>query len=142
MQSTRPLGPLDAVATALYLLLVLGEAIADRQMFAFQTEKYRRKAAGEDLGPYSRGFIESGLWAYSRHPNYFCEVTMWWVFYLFGVAATGQWLNWSIIGVVFLSCMFLLPSASLDLTETLSLSKYPDYAEYQKRVSKFVPWFP
>lgn len=142
MQSSAPLCALDAVAATLYLLLVLGEAIADKQMFEFQTEKYRRKAAGEDPGPYARGFIDSGLWAYSRHPNYFCEVTMWWVFYLFGVAATGNWLNWTIWGALFLTGLFVLPAASLDLTESLSLSKYPDYPDYQKRVSKFVPWFP
>jgi len=126
----------------LYFLLVLGEAVADRQMLAFQTEKYRRKAAEESAGPYAKGFIETGLWAYSRHPNYFCEVTMWWVFYLFSVAATGQWLNWTIWGAVFLSGLFLLPGASLDVTEALSLSKYPEYAEYQQRVSRFVPWIP
>ena len=44
-QSDAPLSALDRVATALFLLLVLGEAVADAQMFAFQSEKYRRKAA-------------------------------------------------------------------------------------------------
>ena len=58
-------------------------------MFAFQTEKYRRIKAAIPLGPeYERGFIESGVWSWSRHPNYFCEVTLWWAFYLFTVAAT------------------------------------------------------
>ena len=49
------------------------QAVADAQMFAFQTEKYRRKGAGEEMGPYASGFIQTGLWAWSRHPNYFCE---------------------------------------------------------------------
>jgi steroid 5-alpha reductase family enzyme len=139
MQSDVPLGPLDAVAASLYIILVIGEATADRQMYAFQNEKYRRKAAGESPGEYARGFIETGLWAYSRHPNYFCEVTLWWAFYLFSVSATGRWLNWTIWGPVFLSGLFLLPGASLDVTEQLSSAKYPDYSDYQRRVSKFVP---
>ena len=91
--------------------------------FAYQTEKYRRRAAGEDAGPYARGFIETGLWAYSRHPNYFAEVTMWWVFYLFSVAATGKWLNWTLAGAVFLAGLFLPPGASLDTTEALTSRK-------------------
>ncbi|CAK0858679.1 unnamed protein product [Prorocentrum cordatum] len=111
-------------------------------MFAFQQDKYRRKAAGEELGPYARGFLDSGLWGLSRHPNYFCEVSMWWAFYVFGVAATGSWLNWTIWGPVFLSMLFLVPQGSLDVTEMLSSSKYPAYAEYQLRVSRFVPWPP
>lgn len=142
MQSVAPLGALDAVATILYLLLLIGEAVADRQMLVYQTEKYRRKAAGEDLGPYARGFIETGLWAYSRHPNYFCEVMMWWTFYLFSVSATQRWLNWTIWGAVFLAGLFLPPGASLDVTEMISASKYPNYVDYQRRVSRFVPCFP
>ena len=71
----RPFGTLDVVAGVLVALLILGETVADRQMFMFQTEKYRRKNAGEKLGPeYERGFIETGLWSLTRHPNYFCEV--------------------------------------------------------------------
>ena len=48
---------------------MLGEAVADKQMFEFQTEKYRRKRAGEHLGEYAHGFVRTGLWGYSRHPN-------------------------------------------------------------------------
>jgi len=76
----------------------------------------------------------------SRHPNYFCEVSLWWAFYLFSIPATGvprpprgdsshspiasrtyampgSAVNWTLAGAVFLSGMFLLPSASLDVTE-------------------------
>eukprot|EP00928_Gymnodinium_smaydae_P082644 TRINITY_DN65965_c0_g1_i1.p1 TRINITY_DN65965_c0_g1~~TRINITY_DN65965_c0_g1_i1.p1 ORF type:complete len:341 (+),score=14.18 TRINITY_DN65965_c0_g1_i1:47-1069(+) len=142
LQSDAPLNSLDAVSAVVYLLLVLGETIADNQIYQFQTEKYRRVSAGEDLGPYSSGFIQSGLWAYSRHPNYFCEVTMWWAFYGFSVAASGKALNWTILGVVFLCGLFLPPGASVDVTESISLTKYSSYPEYQQRVSRFVPWFP
>eukprot|EP00933_Yihiella_yeosuensis_P076472 TRINITY_DN8625_c1_g1_i1.p1 TRINITY_DN8625_c1_g1~~TRINITY_DN8625_c1_g1_i1.p1 ORF type:complete len:363 (+),score=39.75 TRINITY_DN8625_c1_g1_i1:84-1091(+) len=141
MQSDAPIGQLDFVAAAAYSLLVFGEAVADAQMFAFQTEKYRRKAAGEIVAgdPYDRGFIDSGLWGCSRHPNYFCEVTMWWAFYLFSVSATGKWLNWTIWGTIYLTGLFCAPGASMDVTEALSQAKYPEYQEYQKRVSKFFP---
>ena len=57
---------LDTIATALFLLLLLGEAIADRQQFVFQTEKYKLKNANRPLGKYSKGFIDTGLWSISR----------------------------------------------------------------------------
>lgn len=97
---------MDVIAATVYLLLVLGEAVADKQMFAFQTEKYRRKNANEPLGEYSRGFIETGLWGFSRHPNYFCEVTLWWVFYLFAVSCSGTWMHWSGLGPILLTSLF------------------------------------
>ena len=57
--------------------------------------RYRRIHADEPLGPvYGAGFISSGLWGYSRHPNYFCEVSLWWAFYLFSIAAGLPLLNW------------------------------------------------
>lgn len=72
-------------------VLILGEHIADVQQFDFQTEKYRRKKAGVALtGPYEKGFISTGLWGVSRHPNYFCEVHVWWAFYGFSIAASGE----------------------------------------------------
>ena len=58
---------------------------------------------------------------------------MWWAYYLFGVAASGRWLNWTLVGPIFLNVLFLPPQASLDVTETLSSKKYKSYAEYQGR---------
>lgn len=138
----QPFGILDVLAAALFAAFFAIEAVADYQMLAYQTEKYRRIGAGESLGEYSRGFIESGLWAYSRHPNYFGELGMWWAFYLFGVSASGAWLNWTFVGPFFLNLLFLPKGASLDLTEALSSRKYSAYAEYQQRVSRFIPWPP
>ena len=138
--STAPLNLLDLLAALLFALLVLGEATADRQMMRFQTEKYRRRKAGVPLGDeYSHGFVKTGLWAYSRHPNYFCEVSIWWAFYLFSIAAGEPLINWTICGPFFLTCLFVLPHASLDTTEVLSSRKYAAYAEYQRTVSRFFP---
>ena len=110
----------------MFLTLLCGEATADAQQFEFQTEKYRRKNAKEALGKYSKGFIDTGLWAYSRHPNYFCEVSMWWTIYLFSVSATGgSLINWSLLGCVFLTLLFVPPNASIDCTESISSRKYP-----------------
>ncbi|EOD25086.1 hypothetical protein EMIHUDRAFT_206176 [Emiliania huxleyi CCMP1516] len=109
-------------------------------MMRFQTEKYRRLRAKEPLGAeFGRGFLCSGLWRYSRHPNYFCEVAIWWAFYLFSLAAGLPLVNWTISGAAFLTCLFVLPHASLDVTEVLSSRKYPQYAEYQATVSRFFP---
>lgn len=137
-----PLRDLDYIAAALFTILLIGESVADAQMFNYQTEKYQRIASGKPLNEYSSGFIESGLWAFSRHPNYFCEVSMWCVFYLFSVSATGMWLNWSILGAIFLTLLFIAPGASLDVSEVLSSRKYAGYPDYQRRVSRFIPWFP
>jgi hypothetical protein len=64
---------------------------------------------------------------------------MWWVFYLFSIASGQPLLNWTILGPGFLTCLFVLPRASLDVTEALSSRKYPAYPEYQARVSRFFP---
>lgn len=140
----RPLGAVDYSATVLFACLLYGEFRADNEMFDFQTEKYRRKKAGEPLGPfYGRGFIQHGLWAISRHPNYFCEVSMWWTFYMFSIAASPeQPLNWSILGAVLLTLLFVPPRASLDVTESISSRKYNQYKDYQRRVNRFIPWYP
>ena len=131
-----PLGPLDYVATSGFVLLFLGETIADEQQWRFQNAKYADKADGR--APKAE-FLTEGLFRYSRHPNFFCEQGMWWVYYLFSVAAGAGWLNWTIAGAVLLTLLF---QASTTLTERISARKYPDYAAYQRTTSRLVPWFP
>lgn len=134
----RPIVWGDMIATALFLFLLVFETAADRQMWRFQEEKKRLKAAGEEpAGEYRDGFISSGLFKYSRHPNYFAEVSIWWVFYLFVPIATGMWLHWTVIGAVLLTALF---QGSIRFTEYISAGKYPAYSEYRRTVSKFIPW--
>jgi len=137
-EHAAPLGVFDYVLAVIYVALVAMEFVADQQQFDFQKEKYRRKNAGEDLGEYADGFIQTGLWSKMRHPNYFAEQAIWVVFYLFSVTATGEWLNWTIVGAVLLVILF---KGSSDFSEEISAKKYPKYADYQKRVGRFLPKF-
>lgn len=128
-----PLGWLDAVAAVLFLVLWVIEAVADEQMWRFQLDKKRRIEKGQDI---DTPFITTGLFYYCRHPNYFCEIAMWWVFYLFAVAASGQWLHWTGLGFILLTLLFI---PSTRLTESISLSRYPAYRDYQVSTPAILP---
>ena len=128
----------DALIALIFIGFVVMEYFADEQQWQYQTEKYRRKNAGEPLGDfYGKGFTHTGLWGKMRHPNYTAEQSIWVVFYFFSVIATGNWLNWSIVGCLLLLLLF---KGSSDFSEAISAEKYPDYKEYQKRVARFVPF--
>lgn len=134
----RHLNGLDFTAILLFLGLLVIEYIADQQQYDFQTEKYRRINAGEPLtGEYAQGFCSTGIWRLMRHPNYAAEQGIWLSYYLFSVAATGRWLNWSLTGGILLVLLFL---GSSDFSEKISSDKYPDYAEYQKKTPRFLPF--
>jgi steroid 5-alpha reductase family enzyme len=133
-----PLGLLDIIAALIMLFFIVYETIADQQQWDFQTKKYKLINAKKPLtGDYKKGFLDKGLWALSRHPNYWAEQSIWVAFYLFSVSASGQWINWSIAGCLLLLVLF---QGSSDFSEEISSGKYPDYAEYQKKVSRFIPW--
>jgi steroid 5-alpha reductase family enzyme len=126
----------DYLIAGLMLLLIVLETISDQQQYDFQNEKYKKVELGQPLeGDYKRGFITSGLWTYSRHPNYTCEQLIWITFYLFSVSATGQWINWSIIGCILLVILFY---SSAKFSENITSNKYPDYKKYQENTPMFI----
>ena len=131
------LGLLDYLAAALMIVMLVTETVADQQQWRYQNAKKRLIEAGQPLtGNYARGFLDTGLWAWSRHPNYFAEQGTWISFYLFSVAASGQWINWSIGGCILLVILF---RGSSNFSEEISAGKYPEYAQYQENVPRFVP---
>lgn len=129
----EPLNWLDALAAVLFAMFWIGEAVADQQMWRFQQEKKARQARGESI---DRPFVTTGLFRFSRHPNFFCELGMWWVFYLFAIAATGEILNWSGLGFIALTGIFF---GSSRMTEAISRSRYPSYLEYQATTPRVIP---
>ena len=140
MSADKPFGWLDAVAAALMLGFIVYETVADEQQWAFQSTKWKMLNGGkalEDLpAPYNKGFNTVGLWAVSRHPNYFAEQAIWCCFYLFTVAGGIGIVNWTMAGAVLLVVLFLGSSA---FAEEISTGKYPEYTRYCSSVSKFFP---
>lgn len=133
---SSPLGVWDIALALAFLALLVGEAAADQQQWVFHRWKAGERAAGRTPEP---GFLQTGLFRVSRHPNFFFEQAQWWVFYGFAVAATGVWLHWTVAGAVLLTLLFV---GSTVFTESISRAKYPQYDEYRVRTSPIVPWFP
>lgn len=120
---------LEYLGVAVWLLALLGEALADAQLAAFKKN------------PANKGRVcDTGLWAASRHPNYFFESLVWWAYFLFACAAPWGWTSLiAPLGITHL----LLRVTGVPMAEEQSLRSRGDaYRDYQKRVSVFVPWFP
>ena len=133
-----PLSWPDYLLATLIIFLIVIESIADQQQWNYHKEKQNAMAEGGEVPEkYKKGFVQTGLWGRMRHPNYAAEQAMWIVFYFFSVAATGSWLNWSVMGAILLVLLFW---GSSSLSESISKGKYPDYAEYRKRVPRFIPF--
>jgi steroid 5-alpha reductase family enzyme len=127
----------DYATAFLFIIFLVIETVADNQQWAFQQEKYRQIKSGKGVKePYKTGFLRSGLFSVSRHPNYFAEQAIWVTVYLFSVAATGRLINWSFIGSLLLLLLF---RGSADFSEGISAEKYPAYKEYQKKTPMFIP---
>ncbi len=137
-QHPAPFGVWDVLFAVLFAAFLVGEFVADQQQWNFHAAK---AAAGGRLDP---GFVTTGLFAYSRHPNFFFEQAQWWAFYAIGaVAAVGSGLgvwggvfNWTILGAALLTLLFI---GSTIFTESITASKYPGYGDYQRRTSMLVP---
>ena len=135
---STPVGLSDYVVATLVFLFIIFETVADIQQWNFQSNKQAMIRAGEELtGDYKKGFPDKGLWALSRHPNYFAEQAIWVCFYFFSVTAGGAWFNWSIAGCLLLIVLF---QGSSSFSEEISAGKYPAYKDYQKRVPRLLPF--
>lgn len=131
-----PLGIWDILIAVLFLALLTGETIADQQQWNFHQWKKTESAAGRTPSP---TFLTTGLFRYSRHPNFFFEQSQWWAFYLFAIVATGSVFHWTLLFPVLLSLLFV---GSTVFTEAISKQRHPEYVDYQAGTSAIVPWFP
>jgi steroid 5-alpha reductase family enzyme len=136
LTNPRPFGVWDIVAAVAFVGLLVGETIADQQQWNFQQWKRAEVSAGRDSRP---RFLQTGLFRFSRHPNFFFEQAQWWVVFFFGVIAAGSLWQPSVAGAVLLNLLFV---GSTRFTESISVSRYPEYAQYQATTSAVIPWPP
>ncbi|HOO65629.1 MAG: DUF1295 domain-containing protein [Bacteroidales bacterium] len=133
----KPFTITDIAAAILMLAFIITETVADNQQFRFQTMKRSEQSDAEMFrDSLKRGFLREGLWKFVRHPNFASEQAVWISFYLFSVAVSGRWINFTLLGPVLLVILFI---GSSIMTEQISSSKYPEYSTYQKEVPKFIP---
>lgn len=127
--STSPLGAIDYAAAALWLVALLGESTADRQLALWRND------------PANRGrTCRAGLWRYSRHPNYFFEWLMWCAFATIATPAPWGWLAWLAPAVML---FLILKVTGIPPTEARAIrSRGDDYRRYQQSTSAFFPWPP
>ena len=123
-----PLGALEKIAGAFWIIAIAGEALADRQLDAFKKK------------PGNRGkTCQAGLWKYSRHPNYFFEWLIWVAYALFAISSPWGWLGLLSPALIL---YFLLGITGIPATEAQALrSRGEEYRRYQQTTSAFVPWF-
>jgi steroid 5-alpha reductase family enzyme len=114
-----------AAGAAVWLVGFVFESVGDWQL--------RRFAAD----PANRGrVLDTGLWRYTRHPNYFGDATVWWGLYLL---ACGTWAGAATLPAPLLMTFVLAKGTGKPLTEKHLSSSRPGYAEYVRRTSGFVP---
>jgi steroid 5-alpha reductase family enzyme len=122
-----PFTLIDFLGTAVWLTGFLFEAVSDWQLLLFKKD------------PANKGkIITTGLWRYSRHPNYFGEVTLWWGIYLIAIAVPGGWMT--IIGPMTITIL-ILGVSGIPMLE----KKYEgnaEFDEYKRRTSAFFPMPP
>ena len=123
-------GGFSALVMAGLVIWLIGfffEAVGDYQLKVFIT------------APINRGkLMTSGLWKYTRHPNYFGEATMWWGIFIIALSVPFGFL--SVVSPVLITYLLLYVSGVPLLEE--KFAKRADFREYARITPKFVPWFP
>lgn len=157
IQSNRqdPFNYLDIIILMWFVVFYIIEAVADEQQWKFQSSKYdwideqkkglnNSKYSPEEIEDFKRGFLVKGLFAYSRHPNYFGDICLWWCIYAFTISAHlssvkfSSLFNYSMFSALLMTFLFQL---SCRVTEKISVKKYPEYKFYQSKVGKIFPTF-
>ena len=128
INTEQGLSVFEKVGALLWLVSILGEGISD-----WQLKKFKRN-------PENKGKVcQSGLWNYSRHPNYFFQFMIWISVFIFSLSSPYGWIS----VVCPISIFYLIWKVTgIPMTEEQSIRSKGDlYKEYQRTTSVFVPWF-
>ena len=125
-----PLGLLDGAGALIALAGITLEAVADAQLARFLRAPRREGTV-----------MDRGLWAWSRHPNYFGEACVWWGLGLMALSAGGLGVAWSLASPLMMT-LLLLKVSGVALLEQDIADRRPAYRDYAARTSAFIPWPP
>ena len=117
-------GPLDYAGFALWLTGMFFQVVGDYQLTRFRSQPGNQSQV-----------LKTGLWRYTRHPNYFGEALLWWGFYLIALSA-GAW--WAIVSPLFMTFL-LLRVSGVALLEKDIPKRRPAYLEYIRNTNAFFP---
>jgi len=118
---------LDYLAVLIWALGFFFESVGDIQLTRFRKN------------PENKGkLLKTGVWRFTRHPNYFGDATQWWAYYLIALAAGAWWVIFSPI----LMTHFLVNVSGVAMLEKTLIAEKPDYREYAQETNAFIPWFP
>ncbi len=127
MLGSRPLGWADVPGFVLAAFGLLFEAVGDAQMARFKAD------------PAHRGQVmDRGLWRFTRHPNYFGEVCVWWGLWLVAIAGGGLGAVWSVVSPLLMTVL-LLKVSGVSLLEQDIGERRPAYRDYIARTNAFWP---
>jgi len=119
---------LDYAGLVIWTVGFIFEAVGDWQLARFKAD------------PDQKGQVmKTGLWAYTRHPNYFGETLIWWGIFLLALATYSGW--WTIISPLVITTV-LLKMTGVSLMEKAIVHTRPGYREYIQTTNAFIPWFP
>jgi steroid 5-alpha reductase family enzyme len=126
-QPGGPLGFLDAAGVLVWAVGLVFEAVGDAQLLHFVRDPSRRGLV-----------LDTGLWRYTRHPNYFGEALLWWGPFLVALSTPDG--VWALVSPLTIGALLLFVSGIPMLEARMARS--PAFRAYQARTSAFVPWFP
>lgn len=110
-----------------FVISIFFETVGDNQLRKFVLSKPEKSA-----------ILKTGLWKYTRHPNYFGEATFWWSIYL--LSYSSELPTWYLICPLSITCLFVF--ISIPMMDKRMKEKRPHYADHMKTTSGFFPWFP
>jgi steroid 5-alpha reductase family enzyme len=121
------LGILDYLGIAIWALGFYFEVVGDAQLAIFKANRDKKEK-----------LLTTGVWRFTRHPNYFGDSAQWWGFYIIALSS-GAW--WTIISPILMTYLLVKVSGVAMLERTLKNTK-PEYEDYAQKTNAFIPWFP
>ncbi len=121
---------LNYLALLIFAIGLVTETIADWQKYQFKNQTTNQGK-----------FIQTGLWKYSRHPNYFGEMLVWWGIYLLCFSGLQGMQHLAIVSPIYITVLLLFVSGVPTLEKNYAQKYGSSWLNYKQQTSLIIPWF-